>query len=92
MKVKFLGHLKNSVGREMLILNGVGGMTLGDVLSNIYSLLGDSSKEIFDGSPHKLRSSIILLVNDVVYDVLGGFSYTVNEDDELIFIPTVHGG
>ncbi|MEM1549115.1 MAG: MoaD/ThiS family protein [Candidatus Methanomethylicia archaeon] len=92
MRIKFLGHLKNYVGKDMIILNDVGGLSLYNVLLKIYSILGDSSKEIFDGSPDKLRSSIILLVNDVVYDVLGGFDYIVNEDDELVFIPTVHGG
>ncbi|MEM0084475.1 MAG: MoaD/ThiS family protein [Candidatus Methanomethylicia archaeon] len=92
MRIKFLGHLKNYVGKDMIILNDVGGLSLYNVLLKIYSILGDSSKEIFDGSPDKLRSSIILLVNDVVYDVLGGFDYIVNEDDELVFIPAVHGG
>jgi len=92
LRIKFLGHLKNYVGKDMIILNDVGGLSLYNVLLKIYSILGDSSKEIFDGSPDKLRSSIILLVNDVVYDVLGGFDYIVNEDDELVFIPTVHGG
>lgn len=92
LKVRFLGHLKNYVGRDMIILNDVGGMSLYNVLSKIYYMLGDSSKEIFDGSPDKLRSSVVLLVNDVVYDVLGGFDYIVNEDDELVFIPIVHGG
>ncbi|MEM3394202.1 MAG: MoaD/ThiS family protein, partial [Candidatus Methanomethylicia archaeon] len=91
MRIKFLGHLKNYVGKDMIILNDVGGLSLYNVLLKIYSILGDSSKEIFDGSPDKLRSSIILLVNDVVYDVLGGFDYIVNEDDELVFIPAVHG-
>ncbi|MCS7096977.1 MAG: ubiquitin-related modifier 1 [Candidatus Methanomethylicia archaeon] len=92
MKIKFLGHLKNILGREVMVLSGVNGKTLRDILLIIYNSLGEISSEIFYGSPNKLRSSILLLVNDAVYDVVGGLDYIVNEDDELTFIPIIHGG
>ncbi|MCR6691317.1 MAG: MoaD/ThiS family protein [archaeon YNP-LCB-003-016] len=91
MRVRFLGHLKNIFDDGLMSLSGVGGRKLRDVLSMIYDLLGKASNEIFNGSPDRIRSSIILLVNEVSYDILG-LDYVVSEDDELIFIPSVHGG
>ncbi|MCS7369231.1 MAG: MoaD/ThiS family protein [archaeon GBS-70-058] len=91
MRVKFLGHLKNVFDGGLMFLSGVGGKKLRDVLLMVYDLLGGASNEVFDGSPEKIRPSILLLVNDVSYDVLG-LDYIVNEDDELVFIPAVHGG
>jgi len=91
LKVRFLGHLKNVFDDGLMSLNGVEGRRLRDVLSMVYDLLGKASNDIFDGSPDRVRSSIILLVNEVSYDILG-LDYIVSEDDELIFIPSVHGG
>jgi len=91
LRVRFLGHLKNIFDDGLMSLSGVGGRKLRDVLSMIYDLLGKASNEIFNGSPDRIRSSIILLVNEVSYDILG-LDYVVSEDDELIFIPSVHGG
>lgn len=92
LQIKFMGHLKNIVGCEYVFMENVNGLTLREVLVRLHDSLGEASKEIFNGSSFKIRPGILILVNDAVYDVVGGLDYVVSEGDEIVFLPTVHGG
>lgn len=40
----------------------------------------------------KIRPGILILVNDVDYEILGGHKYEIKSDDKILFISTLHGG
>lgn len=40
----------------------------------------------------KIRPGILILVNNVDYEVLGGYDYKIKPGDILLFISTLHGG
>lgn len=40
----------------------------------------------------KIRPGILILVNDVDYEILGGDKYILKQNDTILFISTLHGG
>lgn len=43
-------------------------------------------------SGDKIRPGILILVNDVDYEILGGDKYVLKNNDSILFISTLHGG
>ena len=41
---------------------------------------------------HLRRPGILVLINDVEWELEGGISYNVQDGDRLVFISTLHGG
>lgn len=40
----------------------------------------------------KIRPGILILVNEVDYEILGGDKYALKPNDTILFISTLHGG
>lgn len=47
--------------------------------------------ELF-ASGEKIRPGILILVNDVDYEIVGGDKYELKQKDTILFISTLHGG
>lgn len=47
--------------------------------------------ELF-ASGTKIRPGILILINDVDYEILGGNQYELKDNDRILFISTLHGG
>lgn len=47
--------------------------------------------ELF-ASGSKIRPGILILVNDVDYEIVGGDQYKLKNGDRILFISTLHGG
>lgn len=47
--------------------------------------------ELFS-SGEKIRPGILILVNDIDYEILGGDKYQIKQNDSILFISTLHGG
>lgn len=47
--------------------------------------------ELF-ASGDKIRPGILILVNDVDYEIVGGDQYKLKDGDRVLFISTLHGG
>lgn len=47
--------------------------------------------ELF-ASGTKIRPGILILVNDIDYEILGGGQCKLKENDKVLFISTLHGG
>lgn len=47
--------------------------------------------ELF-ASGDKIRPGILVLVNEVDYEILGGDKYILKDKDSVLFISTLHGG
>jgi len=48
-------------------------------------------EELF-ATGEKIRPGILVLVNDVDYEIYGATSYTLKQNDTILFISTLHGG
>jgi ubiquitin related modifier 1 len=40
----------------------------------------------------KIRPGILVLINDVDFEILGGYEYKLKPNDKVLFISTLHGG
>lgn len=47
---------------------------------------------LFVGEGNTVRPGILVLINDVDYELLDGVDYKLQDKDEIIFISTLHGG
>ena len=40
----------------------------------------------------KIRPGILILINNVDFEILGGYDYRLKPSDNILFISTLHGG
>ncbi len=89
---RFVGSLRSLSGKELLTLRLLKSLPLKQVLQKI----ADETprlKEVFDGSQQtKLETGMLILVDGKEISVLGGLETTIKKDDELVFVPVLHGG
>lgn len=65
--------------------------TIEDLIRTMSDNYIKERKELFSvGS--KIRPGILVLVNDVDYEILGGHNYIIKPNDTVVFISTLHGG
>lgn len=91
VKVKFLGHLRTRFGLsevEIPISSEESLMVFLDKLSNLYPELRAVIENIRESS-----GEYLLLINGIDVNVYGDISKVeIKNNDEIIFLPTVHGG
>lgn len=65
--------------------------TIEDMIGHLSEKYIKERVELF-ATDGKIRPGILVLVNDVDYEILGGHSYVIKPDDKVTFISTLHGG
>lgn len=65
--------------------------TIGDLIKLLSERYIKERVELF-AAGDKIRPGILILVNDVDYEILGGHQYVIKPNDKVIFISTLHGG
>ncbi|MCS7373570.1 MAG: ubiquitin-related modifier 1 [archaeon GB-1867-097] len=91
--VIFLGPLRNSIGKDKMIFKFEGKVSVKDLLLKLRGCLADDAKKmIFTDTSYNIRPEIIILVNDISLDCLGGLDFKLSDGDVVVFLPTVHGG
>ncbi|KAJ1500793.1 Ubiquitin- modifier 1 [Coelomomyces lativittatus] len=69
----------------------LGKATLKDLLPWLRDNLLKERPELFmDGNT--IRPGILILINDVDWELEGQLDYLLRENDEIVFISTLHGG
>lgn len=92
VRARFMGSLRSLSGKELLTLNLLKSMPLKQVIQKI-AHEAPKLKEVFDGPQQaKLGTSMLILVNGKEISVLEGLETTIKKDDELVFVPVLHGG
>lgn len=65
--------------------------TLSDLIKHMREKHIKERPELF-ASGDKIRPGILILVNEVDYEILGGYGYNLKPNDRVLFISTLHGG
>lgn len=96
--VEFAGELtgahmfRRKDGRYVFSVQIETGQTLGEVLSALASEHDAIARAVFDPQTQRMRSSIVVVVNDRLAEVLDGLSTKLSEGDRILLLPILAGG
>ncbi len=91
LTLKFIGSLRQISGKTQLTVNFQDGMSLKDLITKISLEMPQLDKALSD-QLNDSRSNALVLINGREISVLNGLETKLNDGDEIVFIPVVHGG
>ena len=91
LTMKFIGALRQISGKTQLTVNFQEGMSLKDLIAKISQEMPQLEKTLSDQLSNS-RSNALILINGREISVLNGLETKLNDGDEIVFIPVVHGG
>jgi molybdopterin synthase sulfur carrier subunit len=90
LTLKFIGALRQISGKTQLTVNFQEGMSLKDLITKISQEMPQLEKTLSELNDS--RSNALILINGREISVLNGLETELNDGDEIVFIPVVHGG
>jgi MoaD family protein len=91
LTLKFIGALRQISGKTHLTVNFQEGMSLKELVTKISQEMPQLQKTLSNQLDDS-RSNALVLVNGREISVLNGLETKLNDGDEIVFIPVVHGG
>jgi len=92
VNVKFVGSFRGLSGKEKLTLNLESVVQLRTVVNRIVEELPKLKMDLIDSECGEPKTNLLVLVNGREISVLNGFETLINDGDEVVFVPVVHGG
>ena len=92
LSLKFIGALRQVSGKTQLITSFQEDMTLKSLVAKLSQDMPQLEKIFSDQQLGDVRSNALVLVNGREISVLDGLNTKLNDGDEIVFIPVVHGG
>ena len=92
LTVKFIGALRHLSGKTQLTVNFQEGISIKQLVDNISQELPELKHTFSDQELNDSRSNSLVLVNGREISVLNGYETKLNDGDEIVFVPVVHGG
>jgi len=93
LTVKFIGALRHISGKTQLTIGFKAGASIKTIVETINQEL-PQLKHIFpNGSePNGNHSNLLILVNGKEISALDGYETKLDNGDEIVFVPVIHGG
>jgi molybdopterin converting factor small subunit len=92
VSVKFLGSFRGISGEEKLTLRFGRPVSLRALVKKTVEQLPKLRSSLIDPESGDPRRSMLVLVNGREISVLNGLETRVNDEDEVVLVPVVHGG
>jgi len=92
LTVKFIGALHHLSGKTQLIINFKEGISIKELETKISQEIPALEKTFTDQQLNDSRSNSLILVNGREISVINGLETKLNDGDEIVFVPVVHGG
>jgi molybdopterin converting factor small subunit len=90
--VRLVGSFRGLSGKDTLTLKTASPLPLRDVIKTIARKLPKLEHVLIDHESDGPKASMLVLVNGKDVSVLGGWNTTINDGDEVVFVPVLHGG
>jgi MoaD family protein len=90
--VKFIGALRHASGTEKLAINCKHCTSLIDLMNEVTKELPALRRSLLDEQLEEPKPNALILINGREISVLNGLETKVNDGDEVVFVPVVHGG
>jgi molybdopterin synthase sulfur carrier subunit len=92
LTVKFIGALRHLSGKTQLTVNFKEGTSIKELVTEISQEMPALEKTFSDQELNDSRSNSLILINGREISVLNGLETKLNDGDEIVFVPVVHGG
>jgi len=90
--VKFIGALRHVSGAGELALNCKGNVSIRELMSEITKEVPALTRSLIDQQLEEPTPNVLILVNGKEISVLNGLETNLQNGDEVVFVPVVHGG
>ena len=92
LTVKFIGVMRHLSGKTQLNVACQDGILIKELVYKISQEMPELKRIFIDQELNDSRSNSLILVNGKEISVLDGYETKLNDGDEIVFVPVVHGG
>ena len=92
LTIKFIGALRHISGKKQFTLNFPEGTAIKEVVATLTEQFPELKHIFSDQELNDAQSNSLILVNGKEISILDGYQTKLGADDELVFVPVVHGG
>lgn len=90
--VKFIGPLRHVSGTSELALDCKDTVSIKKLISKVTKEVPALTQSLIDPQLEDPRPNVLILVNGKEISVLKGLETTLQNGDEVVLVPVVHGG
>jgi molybdopterin converting factor small subunit len=90
--VRLIGAFRNASDKGKLTITSEGTISLRKAIKEIVKELPKLKKVLIDPELEDPRPNTLILVNEKEISVLDGLDTMLEDGDEVVFVPVVHGG
>jgi MoaD family protein len=90
--VKFIGAFRSISGKSKISIRAKDSVSLSEVIKQVIEEQPKIKRALIDPELEDPRPNTLILVNGKEISVLNGLDTMVENGDEIIFVPIVHGG
>ncbi len=92
LTVKFIGALRHLSGKTQSVVTFQDGISIKELVNKITQEMPELKRTFSDQELNDSRSNSLILVNGKEISILNGYETKLNDGDEIVFVPVVHGG
>jgi molybdopterin synthase sulfur carrier subunit len=92
VSVKFVGSFRGISGKDKLTLKFGQPVSLTALVEKTVERLPKLRSSLIDPESGEPKRSMLVLINGREISVLNGLETRVKDEDEVVFVPVVHGG
>ena len=90
--VKFIGAFRNASGKGKFTVASEGRISLKEAIKGIVGELPKLKRVLIDPELESPKPNTLILVNGKEISVLNGLDTILENGDEVVFVPVIHGG
>jgi len=92
LTIKFIGAFRHISGKTQLTLQFKKGASIQDVVNHLSQQIPELRSTFCDVDLNEPHSNSLILINSKEISILNGYETKLNDGDEVVFVPVVHGG
>ena len=92
LTVKFVGAFRHISGKTLLALQFKKGVSIQEVVNQLSQQIPELRGTFCDADLNEPHSNSLILINNKEISILDGYQTKLNDGDEVVFVPIVHGG
>jgi molybdopterin synthase sulfur carrier subunit len=92
VNVKFVGSFRGVSGKSEIAFRFSSPVSLKILVAKVVERLPKLKSALVNPESGEPRSNMLVLVNGQEIGVLNGIETNVNDGDEVVFVPVIHGG